>query len=120
MTGGWRAAAGRAVRPLSAMRLPGRSVCAPWGRRLGTADHPGRRLVRTAGGPPVPSAHRHLFAECRVLPARAVGRAGGGVRVGGRRAGAGLLPAAPEGEDALAVGDAEEEPERPRAASDMQ
>jgi hypothetical protein len=23
---------------------------------------PGRRLVRTAGGPPVPSAHRHLLA----------------------------------------------------------
>jgi len=57
---------------------------APGGRRLGAADHPGRRLVRTAGGPPVPSAHRHLFAEWRVLPARAVGWAGGGVRMGGR------------------------------------
>ena len=33
------------------------------GRRLAAADHPGRRLVRTAGGSPVPSAHRQLCAE---------------------------------------------------------
>ena len=30
------------------------------GRRLAAADHPGRRLVRTAGSPPVPSAPRRL------------------------------------------------------------
>ena len=43
--------------------LPQAQGTAREGRRLAAADHPGRRLVRTAGGPPVPSAHRHLLAE---------------------------------------------------------
>src|SRR5580658_2591361 len=79
-----------AVGVAAARQRPGR------GRRLAAAGHPARRLVRTAGGSPVSSAQRPLLPERRVLPARAVGRAGGGVRVGGRRARAGLLPAAPE------------------------
>ena len=33
------------------------------GRRVAAAGHPGRRLVRTAGGPPVLSAHRQLHPE---------------------------------------------------------
>ncbi len=52
-------------RPLSARLPPGVAGARQRpgrGRRLAAADHPGRRLVRTAGGSAVPSAHRQLFA----------------------------------------------------------
>src|SRR4029077_13126848 len=70
--------------------------------RMAAADHPGRRLLRPAGGPPVFAGHRRLLQpELGVLPARAVGGVRGGMRVGRRRAGAGLLPAAQEGRMSL-------------------
>src|SRR5581483_10399108 len=69
------------------------------GRGAGVAGprHPGGGVRHPAEQPAVRPGHRHLQPRQRLLPAGAVGRVRGAVRLGRGRPGAGRVRAAPEG-----------------------